>query len=78
MIVEIKLPVIDKDALEYRVSHWFKNDGDRINRNEDLVEIETDLDSYVIPADENGVLQIVANEGDYLKPDDVIYNIIID
>ncbi len=78
MIIEIKIPVIDKDAEEYRVAFWLKENGSVIKKNEDLVEIESDLDVYIIPADEDGVLEIVAEEGSFIKPDDVIYNIIID
>jgi 2-oxoglutarate dehydrogenase E2 component (dihydrolipoamide succinyltransferase) len=75
MIIEIKIPVIDKDAEEYRVAYWLKENGSEIKKNEDLVEIESDIDTYIIPADEDGILEIVAEEGTYLKPEDVLYNI---
>lgn len=75
MIIEIKIPVIDKDAEEYHVSFWLKENGSIVTKNEDLVEIETDLYAYIIPADEDGILEIVAEEGAFLKPDDVLYRI---
>ena len=75
MIIEIKIPVIDKDAEEYRVVYWLKENGSQIKKNEDLVEIESDIDTYMIPADEDGILEIIAEEGAYLKPDDILYNI---
>lgn len=75
MIIEIKIPVIDKNAEEYHVFRWLKENGSRIKKNEYLVEIESDTDTYLIPADEDGILEIVAQEGSYLKADDVLYNI---
>lgn len=75
MIIEIKIPIIDKDVEEYRVGFWLKDNGSVIKKNEDLVEIETDIETYMIPADEDGILEIVAKEGSFIKPDDVLYNI---
>ncbi len=75
MIIEVKIPEIDKDAEEYRVSFWLKENGSTVTKNEDLVEIETDIDAYIIPADEDGILEIVAEEGSFIKPDDVLYRI---
>jgi 2-oxoglutarate dehydrogenase E2 component (dihydrolipoamide succinyltransferase) len=78
MIIEVKIPVIDKDAEEYKVAFWLKKNGSLIKKNEDLVEIESDLDTYIIPADEDGILEIVAEEGTYIKTDEVLYNIKIE
>ncbi len=75
MILEIKIPIIEEGVEEYLVSYWLKKDGSGIKKNEDLVEIETDMDTYTIPADEDGILQIVAQEGAILKVDEVLYNI---
>lgn len=78
MKIEIKIPVIDEDVDGYRVAYWLKENGSQIKKNEDLVEIETDLDTYMIPADEDGILEIVAEEGALIKVNDVLYNIIVD
>lgn len=78
MKIEIKIPVIDEDVDGYRVAYWLKENGSKIKKNEDLVEIETDLDTYMIPADEDGILEIVAEEGALIKVNDVLYNIIVD
>jgi pyruvate/2-oxoglutarate dehydrogenase complex dihydrolipoamide acyltransferase (E2) component len=78
MILEIKIPVIDKDVEEYRVVFWYKDSGEMIKKDEDLVEIETDMEAYTIPADENGILEIVAAEGSFVKANDILYNIKIE
>jgi len=75
MILEIKIPVIEEGVEEYLVSYWLKKSGDVVKKNDDLVEIETDMDTYIIPAEADGVLEIVAEEGAYLKPEDVLYTL---
>jgi 2-oxoglutarate dehydrogenase E2 component (dihydrolipoamide succinyltransferase) len=78
MILEIKIPVIDKEVDGYLVAFWYKKNGDVIKKDEDLVEIETDVDTYTIPADEDGILEIVAEQGSLVKANDVLYNIKIE
>ena len=73
MVLEIKIPVIEEGVDEYLISYWLKENGSHVRKNEDLLEVETDMDTYVIPADEDGVLEIVAQEGTYVKPDAVLY-----
>ena len=75
MILEIKIPVIDKEVDEYHIVFWYKETGDVVKKDEILVEIATDQDAYTIPAEENGVLEIIAEEGSYVKANDVLYNI---
>ena len=75
MIIEIKIPIIDKDVEEYHVLRWLKENGSIVKKDEYLVEIETDEDTYLIPCDEEGILEIVAKEGSFVKHDDVLYNI---
>lgn len=75
MVLEVKIPVIEEGVDEYFISHWFKENGSMVKKNEELLEVETDMDAYVIPADEDGVLEIVAQEGTYVKPDAVLYMI---
>ena len=77
MIIEIKIPVIDEHADEYHVFRWLKENGSTIKKDEYLVEIESDQDSYLIPAEDDGILEIVAEEGSYIKTDDVLYNIVV-
>jgi len=76
MIVEVKIPEIDKDAEEYYVFQWMKENGSRIQKNDELVEIESDEYVYTITADEDGILEIVAQEGTFIKHHEVLYHII--
>lgn len=75
MIIEIKIPVIDKNVDQYYVLRWLKENGNMVKKDEYLAEIETDEDTYLIPCDEEGILEIVAEEGSFVKHNDVLCNI---
>jgi len=57
---------------EGTILRWFKNDGDQVKRGEELVEIETDKATMTYESDQEGVLRIVAREGDTLAVGELI------
>jgi pyruvate dehydrogenase E2 component (dihydrolipoyllysine-residue acetyltransferase) len=57
---------------EGTIVKWLKADGDAVSRGDELVEIETDKATIAYEADSDGVLQIVAAEGDTLPIGEVI------
>jgi pyruvate dehydrogenase E2 component (dihydrolipoamide acetyltransferase) len=65
-MAEIVMPRLSDTMEEGTVLRWLKQDGEHIRRGEELVEIETDKAAMVYESDQEGVLQIVAREGDTL------------
>jgi pyruvate dehydrogenase E2 component (dihydrolipoamide acetyltransferase) len=65
-MAEIVMPRLSDTMEEGTILRWLKSDGERVARGEELVEIETDKAAMVYESDEEGVLQIVAGEGDTL------------
>jgi pyruvate dehydrogenase E2 component (dihydrolipoamide acetyltransferase) len=65
-MAEIVMPRLSDTMEEGTVLRWLKRDGEHVGRGEELVEIETDKAAMVYEADQEGVLQIVAQEGDTL------------
>jgi len=57
---------------EGTIIKWLKSEGDEVARGDELVEIETDKATMTYEADSDGVLQIVAAEGDTLPVGEVI------
>src|SRR6185503_8581021 len=57
---------------EGTIIKWLKAEGDEVARGDELVEIETDKATMTYEADTDGVLQIVAAEGDTLPVGEVI------
>ena len=60
------MPRLSDSMEEGTILKWLKSDGDEIKRGEELVEIETDKANMTYEADQEGVLKIVAQEGDTL------------
>jgi pyruvate dehydrogenase E2 component (dihydrolipoamide acetyltransferase) len=63
---EIVMPRLSDTMEEGTVLRWLKRDGEHVSRGEELVEIETDKAAMVYESDQEGLLQIVAQEGDTL------------
>jgi pyruvate dehydrogenase E2 component (dihydrolipoamide acetyltransferase) len=65
-MAEIVMPRLSDTMEEGTVLRWLKREGEHVGRGEELVEIETDKAAMVYESDQEGVLQIVAREGDTL------------
>ncbi len=65
MKVEVMMPEMGESITEGSVAKWLKKPGDKVERDEALLEITTDKIDSEIPSPENGVLaEILAEEGD--------------
>ncbi|MFL5835091.1 MAG: dihydrolipoamide acetyltransferase family protein [Solirubrobacteraceae bacterium] len=69
---EIVMPRLSDSMEEGTIIKWLKGDGEAVARGDELVEIETDKATMTYEADADGVLQIVAGEGDTLPVGEVI------
>lgn len=64
---EIRLPDLG-EVEEVRVIEWLKAVGDPVAEGDDLVEVETEKTTFVIPSPGTGCLaRIVADEGATVK-----------
>lgn len=64
---EIKVPAVGESITEVIVGQWFKKDGDEVQMDEVLCELESDKATFELPAEAAGVLKIKAQEGDTLE-----------
>jgi 2-oxoglutarate dehydrogenase E2 component (dihydrolipoamide succinyltransferase) len=73
MSIEIKVPQLPESVSEATVGAWHKKAGDKVGRDENLVDLETDKVMLEVPAIADGVLsQVLKKEGDTVKGGDVI------
>src|SRR3954449_2566287 len=72
---DVAMPRLSDSMEEGTILKWLKSDGDEVKRGEELVEIETDKANMTYEADQDGVLKIVASEGDTLPVGDTIASI---
>ncbi|MGE6514203.1 2-oxoglutarate dehydrogenase complex dihydrolipoyllysine-residue succinyltransferase [Lysinibacillus sphaericus] len=72
-MAEIKVPELAESITEGSIAQWVKKVGDRIEKGEFIVELETDKVNAEIISEEAGVLtQILAEEGDTVLVGQVI------
>ena len=72
-MIEIKVPELGESIQEVQILQWLKKEGEFVERDEDLVEVETEKASQVIPSPESGIIMAVnANDGEFAKVGDVI------
>lgn len=65
MLVEVVMPKYGPNMLEGLLVRWLKQVGDRVRKDDDLAEIETEKVAAAVPAPESGVLAaILVAEGD--------------
>jgi len=67
MGLEIKVPAVGESITEVTLSQWLKKDGDYVEMDENLAELESDKATFELPAEKAGILKIVAQEGDTLE-----------
>ena len=65
--MEIKIPAVGESVFEALVAKWLKEDGERVEKDEPVCEIETDKITLEINAEVNGILSIRAKEGETVK-----------
>lgn len=72
-MTDIKVPEFGESIQEVQISSWYKNVGEWIDLDEDLVELESEKASQALPSPIAGVIEkIVSNEGDFAQVGDVI------
>src|SRR6266478_8882085 len=64
MIIEMKVPSPGESITEVQIARWIKKDGDYVEKDEDICEIDSDKATLTLPAEESGQLKIVAKEGE--------------
>ncbi len=73
MSTEVKVPALPESVSEATVVTWHKQPGDRVERDENLVDLETDKVVLEVPAPEDGVLgEILKPEGETVTAGEVV------
>lgn len=66
--MEILLPKMGESVAEATITKWLKNEGDRVQADEPLVEIATDKVDSEVPAPQDGILlKRLVQEGDVVQ-----------
>jgi 2-oxoglutarate dehydrogenase E2 component (dihydrolipoamide succinyltransferase) len=66
MSLTIKVPPVGESITEVTLSGWKKKDGDQVQMDEVIAELESDKATFELTAEKAGILKTVAKEGDTL------------
>lgn len=66
-VIEMKVPTVGESINEVTISNWTKKDGDMVNLDEVIAEIESDKATFELTAEATGILSIIAEEGSTLE-----------
>src|SRR5438132_1972514 len=73
MSIELKVPEVGESIKEVLIGDWLKSDGDHVQREEDIVVIETDKATVEVAAREAGTIsKVLKRTGDKATVGDVI------
>ena len=75
MSVEIKVPSVGESITEVTLAQWLKEDGDYVEMDENIAELESDKATFELPAEKAGILRIIAQEGDTVEIGAVVCSI---
>lgn len=67
MSLEIKVPAVGESITEVTLAQWLKQDGEYVEMDENIAELESDKATFELPAEKAGILRIIAQEGDTLE-----------
>jgi 2-oxoglutarate dehydrogenase E2 component (dihydrolipoamide succinyltransferase) len=73
MLVDIKVPVLPESVADGTLNQWHKHEGDYVERDENLVDLETDKVVFEINATDSGVLkEIRRGDGETVQGEEII------
>ena len=71
MAIEIKVPSVGESINEVTLIKWIKKDGEWVERDEVIAELESEKATFEINAEKAGLLHTIAKENDTLKIGDI-------
>jgi 2-oxoglutarate dehydrogenase E2 component (dihydrolipoamide succinyltransferase) len=73
--LEIKVPPVGESITEVTLSRWIKKNGDAVEMDEAIAELESDKATFELTAEKAGTLKTIAKEGDTLAIGTVVCTI---
>ena len=64
MIIEMKVPSPGESISEVEIAQWLVEDGDYVEKDQTIAEVDSDKATLDLPAEESGVITLKAKEGD--------------
>ena len=75
MILEMKVPSPGESISEVEIAQWLVADGDYVEKDQTIAEVDSDKATLDLPAEESGVITLKANEGDVIPVGNIVCHI---
>ena len=67
MILEMKVPSPGESITEVEIATWLVEDGDYVEKDQPIAEVDSDKATLELPAEESGIVTLQAEEGDAVE-----------
>lgn len=72
MILEMKVPSPGESITEVEIAEWLVADGDYVEKDQAIAEVDSDKATLELPAEESGIITLKAEEGDAVAVGEVV------
>ena len=72
MLLEMKVPSPGESISEVEIAEWLVEDGEFVEKDQSIAEIDSDKATLELPAEESGTISIVVGDGETVAVGDVV------
>ncbi len=74
-VLQMKVPSPGESISEVEIAAWLVSEGDYVQKDQAIAEVDSDKATLELPAEESGIIQFKAEEGDVVKVGQVVCTI---
>ncbi len=71
-VLEMKVPSPGESITEVEIATWLVEDGDYVEKDQPIAEVDSDKATLELPAEESGIITLKAEEGDVVEVGQVV------
>ena len=71
-VLEMKVPSPGESITEVEIATWLVEDGDYVEKDQPIAEVDSDKATLELPAEESGIITLKAEEGDAVQVGSVV------
>ncbi len=75
MIIKMKIPSPGESILEVEIADWLVEDGQYVDKDQAIAEIDSDKATLELPAEESGVIKILVESGEVVSVGEIVCTI---
>jgi len=72
MLLEMKVPSPGESISEVEIAEWLVEDGEFVEKDQSIAEIDSDKATLELPAEESGTIKIIVGDGETVAVGDVV------